>query len=118
MSDVTVFVLGVSTISVFSFGVMAYLRRPLRLALTDLCGTADRASFWCAFSNLTLFLFPLLLMLNYRPVWSAGMAWPWALSEIFMLGLLGFVVPLFFLAIVVGCFSCRGDYRPMTPQQR
>src|SRR5712691_10475000 len=47
--------------------VVAYLRRPLKAILADLCGTAERARFWSAFSNVTLVLVPLIFVMQYRP---------------------------------------------------
>lgn len=110
MSDATIYLVGISSNSLFSMGVMSYLRRPLRLALIDLCGTADRATFWCAFSNVISFLFPLLFMLSYRPFWpTPSDSWLWVFSETFMLGVLGLVFPMVFLGILMGCFSSRGE---------
>jgi hypothetical protein len=113
MSEPTIFALGISGASLFSVGVMIYLHRPLRSVLTDLCGTADRASFWCAFSNITLFLLPLLFMLDYRPDEPPNSAWLWSLAEIFKRGLLGLSLTVVVLGIVMGSFIRRGDVRPI-----
>ena len=56
MTAVTVFLADVGVTSGVSLIVVAYLRRPLRAILADLCGTAERAKFWSAFSNVTLVL--------------------------------------------------------------
>ena len=40
---------------------------PMRILLVDLCGSAERANFWTAFSNVTVALVPLLFALNYHP---------------------------------------------------
>jgi len=50
------------------FLALLYLRSPLQLILTDLCGTVERRRFWTAFSNITLFLVPL--------------HWPWIISRL------------------------------------
>lgn len=117
MREPTIFALGISGASAISVGVMFYLHRPLRSVLTDLCGTADRASFWCAFSNITLFLLPLLFMLDYRPEESAGAIWLWPLAEIFKRGLLGLSLTVVVLGIVMGSFIRRGDVRSIAHQR-
>ncbi|HEY4837636.1 MAG TPA: hypothetical protein VIH72_03455 [Candidatus Acidoferrales bacterium] len=111
MSEPTIFALGISGASAISVGVMFYLRRPLRALLTDLCGTADRASFWCAFSNITLFLLPLLFMLDYSPDDSSNSIWLWPLANIFKRGLLGLSLTVVVLGIVLGSFIRRCDVR-------
>jgi hypothetical protein len=117
MSDATVFALGITGASAISVSVMAYLHRPLRSVLTDLCGTADRASFWCAFSNITLFLLPLLFMLDFRPEDPSNSVWLWSLAEIFKRGLLGLSLTVVVLGIVMGSFIRRGDVRPIAQQR-
>jgi hypothetical protein len=117
MNEPTIFALGISGTSAISVAVMFYLHRPLRSVLTDLCGTSDRASFWCAFSNITLFLLPLLFMLDYRPEESASSMWLWSLAEIFKRGLLGLSLTVVVLGIVMGSFIRRGDVRPIAHQR-
>jgi hypothetical protein len=107
----TIFAVGLLLISAFSVSVIAYLNRPLRSVLTDICGTQDRASFWCAFSNITLFLFPLLFMLDYRPDESSVSAWLWYLADLAERGLLGLVLTVVVLGIVMGSFIRRCDAR-------
>ena len=67
MTAVTVFLADVGIASGVSLLVVAYLRRPLKAVLADLCGTVERAKFWSAFSNATLVLVPLIFVLQYRP---------------------------------------------------
>jgi hypothetical protein len=117
MNEPTIFALGVGGASLISVGVMVYLHRPLRALLTDLCGTADRASFWCAFSNITLFLLPLLFMLDYTPDDSSNLIWLWPLAEIFKRGLLGLSLTVVVLGIVLGSFIRRCDVRSIAPQR-
>jgi hypothetical protein len=113
----SVFSFGLFLIAAFSVGVMAYLNRPLRLVLTDLCGTADRALFWRAFTNITLFVFPLLFMLDYRPEDSSDTAWLWTLADLAKRGLLGLVLTVVVLAIVMGSFIRRCDARPVAQRR-
>ena|SRR5579864_4982382 len=107
----TVFSFGLLLISALSVAVVAYLNRPLRSVLIDICGTEDRASFWCAFSNITLFLFPLLFMLDYRPEDSSDSAWLWSLANLAKRGLLGLVLTVVVLGFVMGSFIRRSDAR-------
>ena len=111
MSESTVFALGVGGTLAVSLIVMAYLHGPLKSVLTDLCGTVERASFWCAFSNLTLFLLPLLFMLDYSPGENAGPVGFWVLAAVLKRGVLGLAVTVVTLGIVMGCFIRRGEIR-------
>jgi hypothetical protein len=52
---------------VLSVGIVAYVKGHLRTLLIEICGTAERASFWLAFSNVTLVLVPLIFVLDYKP---------------------------------------------------
>ena len=47
--------------------VVWYLKPSLQGILLDLCGTAERAAFWTAFSNVTIGLTPLIFAMHYRP---------------------------------------------------
>ena len=67
MSAVTVFLIGLVITLASALVVVMYIRRPLKTILVDLCGTAERAEFWLAFSNVTLTLVPVIFALNYRP---------------------------------------------------
>jgi hypothetical protein len=117
MSEPTIFATGIIGIAALSAGVMAYLNRPLRAVLTDLCGTADRASFWCAFSNITLVLMPLLFMLDYRPEETPGTLWIWPLAEVLNRGLVGLAITVVVLGIVMGSFIRRTDVRSTISQR-
>jgi hypothetical protein len=117
MGEPTIFAIGVTGTAALSVSVMAYLHRPLRSVLTDLCGTADRAAFWCAFSNITLFLLPLLFMLDYRPEEAPNAAWLWSLAAVFERGLFGLAITVVVLGIVMGSFIRRGEARSITPSR-
>ncbi len=67
MNAVIVFLMGLAiTMGVILVAIL-YLRNPLEKVLTDLCGSTDRARFWTAFTNVTLFLVPLVLALDHQP---------------------------------------------------
>ena len=71
MNPVTAFVAGLAVTVLIVFLVLLYLRNPLQVILTDLCGTVERARFWTAFSNITLFLVPFVLALDHQPAPNA-----------------------------------------------
>ncbi len=108
-----VFVIGLALTSVLSFIVALYLNRHIRNLLTDLCGTQERADFWRAFSNVILFLLPLLFVLNFHP---DDELWIWNLSAELMRGLLGLVMTVLVLGIVI-VFSVP-PRQPSTPSVR
>jgi hypothetical protein len=68
MSPVIAFVTGLFLTMGLVFVALLYLRNPLQAILTDLCGTVERARFWKAFSNITLFFVPMALALDSRPM--------------------------------------------------
>jgi uncharacterized membrane protein YhaH (DUF805 family) len=118
MTAVTVFLIDVGITSGVSLIVVAYLRRPLKAILADLCGTSERAKFWSAISNVTLMLVPLIFAMQYRPelgqdttvVLEMGTQLKWAL--------VGLVVSVVTLGIVIRSFIPRGRPATSTPQER
>ena len=72
MNPGLVFSIGIVGTMGVVFLALVYLRNPLQVVLTDLCGTVERARFWTAFSNITLFLVPLVLALNTKRVTSSS----------------------------------------------
>jgi hypothetical protein len=113
MSAVAVYLSGlVVTMGVVSFA-LRYLRNPLEVILTDLCGTNDRARFWMSFSNVILFLVPFVLALNHR---SEAFNWQ---TTIFDLGgqietaAIGFGVSVLVVGFMISRYIPRT--RPMQP---
>lgn len=117
MSEPIIFAIGIGSASIISIVAMAHLHTPLRAILTDLCGTSDRAAFWCAFSNITLFLLPLILMLDYQPETNSG-AWLWVLAAVLKRGLVGLAISVVTLGFVIASFICRGDVSVVIPQRQ
>ena len=72
MNRVTIFLIGVGTTVAVSVLAVGYLKSSLTKILIDLCGTQERATFWTAFSNVTLILVPLIFALHYRPEIGPG----------------------------------------------
>jgi len=72
MNAEMVFLVGLAATMGVVLVALLYLRNPLQILLTDLCGTPDRARFWTAFSTITLFLVPLAL--DHQPDLNANQA--------------------------------------------
>jgi len=99
-----VFGFGIGLTTILSLIVVIYLNRHVRNLLTDLCGTQERADFWRAFSNVVLFLLPLLFVLDFRP---DNDVWVWNLTAELKRGLLGLGLTVVALGIVIGSFIPR-----------
>lgn len=67
MNIILSFVIEVILTLILSALLVGYLRPFLQKVLIDLCGTADRAHFWIAFTNILLIGMPMIFALNYRP---------------------------------------------------
>jgi hypothetical protein len=104
MSSVSVFVTGISITVTCSSAVVWYLRPSLEGVLIDLCGTAPRAAFWAAFSNVTIGLTPVIFAMHYRPdgttpaLFDIGTQVEWALAGLLLsVMVLGFVLSRFII---------------------
>jgi hypothetical protein len=103
MNAVAVFLTGVASTAIISIAVVWYLKPSLQAVLVDLCGTATRASFWTAFSTVTVALTPMMFALHYRPdasaphaVFEIGSQLEWALAGLLLsVLLLGIVLAKF-----------------------
>ncbi len=104
MGDVTTFLVGVGAAAAMALVVVVYLRPSLEKVLIDLCGTQARASFWAAFSNVTLVLVPVVFALHCRP--QAGQPAPaiLELSTQVEWALIGLVCTVVALGFVLGNF--------------
>lgn len=94
MSVALQFICGLAVTALVSFGVLAYLQKPLRKLLGELCGNDERAQFWTVFSNATVALVPLLAALQYPPAPPAGSSALIEIGKQFKWGLLGLVLSL------------------------
>src|SRR5207253_8877812 len=56
MHPTAAFLTDVGLVAVLSLALVAYVKPHLNALLMELCGTAERARFWLAFSNVTLVL--------------------------------------------------------------
>jgi hypothetical protein len=105
----TIFLIGTGASLTVALLVVKYLRRPLEAVLADLCGTADRARFWTAFSCVALLVMPLIFALDARPEGEAGAAGTAVFAIVGQVkwALIGLAVALMGLGIVVGSFIPR-----------
>jgi hypothetical protein len=107
MNAVTIFLVGLAlTMSVVILALL-YLRKPLQIILTELCGTTDRARFWTAFSNVTLFLVPFVLALDHRADGNEGQSAIFAISGQMEYAIIGFVVSVIVLGFILSRFIYR-----------
>jgi hypothetical protein len=118
MSTVLVFLVGLTITMLSALSVVIYLRVYLKAILIDLCGTAERAGFWTAFSNVTLTLVPLIFALNYRPEAGSLPSLVLALSAQLENALIGLVCSVVVLGIVMSTFIRRREAAGTPAQER
>ena len=112
MNIVDLYLAGAITTLLISLIVVFYLRKPLRGILVDLCGTAERANFWRAFSNVTFVLVPFVFALEH-PSGDAGeggislrQAMDAFTSELSR-ALVGLIVSVFVMGLVLSAYIPR-----------
>jgi hypothetical protein len=115
MSPNTAFLAVITVAIVVCLGIVAYVRMHLRSLLVELCGSRERASFWLAFSNVTLVLVPLIFGLHYTPDLHSGQSILFNMAAQLEYVLVGFVATFTLLAIIVSRFIPReaGVPRPL-----
>ena len=105
MSPVAVFLVGILITAVSSCAVVWYLKPSLQGILVDLCGTAERAAFWTAFSNVTIGLTPLIFAMH-RPS-DAQTPVVFAIGSQLEFALAGLLVSVVVLGFVLSRFIVR-----------
>jgi hypothetical protein len=118
MSLTMVFLSDIGLAAFLSIGLVAYVKASLRSLLIELCGTKERASFWLAFSNVTLVLVPLIFVLDYKPEFGPGTSLIFEMASQLKYALIGFVVALSCLALVMLRFIPRDKNNPAGAPQR
>jgi uncharacterized membrane protein YhaH (DUF805 family) len=116
MNAAWLFVVGLIVAITASALTLAYLRRPLFRILVDLCGTEDRAAFWLAFSNVTLFLVPVLFALHSHPASGSFAESVLGIGDQLEAALLGLVVSVVALGLVLSRFIPRNDLAGRTKE--
>ncbi len=107
MNTVIVFLVGLAITMGVVFVAILYLRNPLQKVLTDLCGSTDRARFWTAFTNVTLFLVPLVLALDHQPDASIRQAAIFTISGQIEGATIGFVVSVIAMGLILSVHISR-----------
>lgn len=107
---------------IFSFGmaatfgaaltVVAYLNKPLHQLLIELCGTAERAAFWAAFSNVALVVTPLIFAATCTP--SARQPAVFAIATQLKWSFVGLLLALVVIAWAMSRFIPRRRTAPTT----
>jgi hypothetical protein len=107
MNMVIVFLVGLAVTMGVVLVALLYLRNPLQTILADLCGSTDRARFWTAFSNVTLFLVPLALALDHQPDPAANQAAIFAISGQMESATIGFVASVVVMGFILSMYISR-----------
>jgi uncharacterized membrane protein YhaH (DUF805 family) len=79
----------------------------LKTLLVELCGTTERASFWLAFSNVTLVLVPLIFALDYKPEFGPDRNFVFEMATQLKHAIIGFIITLSLFAFVLLRFIPR-----------
>jgi uncharacterized membrane protein YhaH (DUF805 family) len=101
MTPIIAFLADVALAGITSLGIVVYVKKHLRLLLIELCGTAERASFWLAFSNVTLVLVPLIFALDYKLELGPDKSVILEMAAQLKYALIGFIITFSALAIVM-----------------
>jgi tetrahydromethanopterin S-methyltransferase subunit B len=101
MSPTTAFLADLALVALACTGMVAYVSKHLRILLIELCGTAERANFWLAFSNVALIVVPLIFALNYNLEVGPGKNMVFEMAGQIKYGLVGFVLTLTISAILL-----------------
>ena len=107
MNAVVAYLVGLAATIFVVLVALFYLRNPLQTILTDLCGKKDRALFWTAFSNITLFLVPLALALDHQPDANVKQAAIFEISGQIESATIGLVVSVVVMGVVVSTYISR-----------
>ena len=107
MNASLVLVSGLAVTLAAALTVVRYLHEPLRKQLQELCGNAERAEFWTAFSNVTVLLTPAIFAIVVDPKTEPGV--PLLLAVIAQLrwGLIGLLSSILMLGWILGRFIPR-----------
>jgi hypothetical protein len=95
---------GLAITLLIAFLVARYLHGPLRIQLRELCGSADRAEFWTAFSNVAVMLTPAIFAMLVDPTTETGTPALLAIITQLRWGLIGLVVSVLMLGWILGRF--------------
>jgi len=109
MTSTVAFLTDLGLAATVSIGAVAYVKTALRSLLIELCGTAERANFWLAFSNVTLVLVPLIFALAYEPETAPNKNVIFEMAAQLKYVLVGFVATLTAIALILSRFIPRNQ---------
>jgi len=109
MSTTLVFITDVCVTLFVCIGLVSYVTTNLRSLLIELCGTAERANFWLAFSNVSLVFVPLIFALDYRPEFGRDNPVVFEIAGQLKYSLIGFIVTFSSLALILLRFIPRSS---------
>jgi hypothetical protein len=107
VNAIAVYLVGLVITVGIVFAALLYLRNPLRVILTDLCGTPERTHFWTAFSNVILFLVPFVLALHCKPGADGSPVTIFEISGQMEAGLIGLAISVLVLGMVLNRYVPR-----------
>jgi hypothetical protein len=113
MNPVWTFLVGLFATMGAVLVALLYLRNPLQIILTDLCGTEGRARFWTTFSNITLFFVPLALALDHQPDVSVKRPAIFEISGQIESATIGFVVSVVVMGLILSNYISRVNSIPV-----
>ena len=103
MRETIIFLSGLATTAAITAAALLYLRRPLQRQLVELCGNAERASFWTSFTTITVGLVPLIFALQAKPSGTDRLA-IFVFADELKWGLIGLALSVLVVGKVVGKF--------------
>lgn len=104
MNEIATFLIGTGITIATTTAALCYLQPHMKSILTELCGTEERARFWTSFSNVVLFLTPLIFALRIQPQASATVTLIYAMGDQISMALLGLVLAIGVVGIVISKF--------------
>lgn len=107
MREMALYASGVGLTLLISLAVVIYLRPHLHALLVELCGTAERARFWTAFSNVTVMLTPLTFALHFDPEEAGRALAVLALGTQLKHALGGLLLSVLLLGLILSMFIPR-----------
>lgn len=103
MDATAVFVVGSVLILAMGWGVVGYLRRPLKRVLLEVCGNEGHAQFWSEFTTVGMALVTAVFAVSGRPDPRPTEPAMFALAEQLKSGLLGLTGSV----VLLGCVLAR-----------
>ena len=110
MTPVIIFLTGLVLTTGIVFLALLYLRSPLQVIVTDLCGASERARFWAAASNIVLFLVPFALALNHQPTAGGADSFGFAISNQIKSAVIGCIISVVILGVVLSRYISQSQF--------